>query len=796
MTNSRYATSMHRSPLVIAIAGSLALLCSGAALAEQSQTPSPVSQTDPQAASNTDTPTSSSSNGGSERTVELGTVTVTANKRVENAREVASGISVLGEEQIERLNATQLSDYGDYVPGFQVTSDGTPGQTRVSLRGIAVLSSGSTVGTYLDETPVGSSGIYQAATVFALDLLPYDIERIEVLRGPQGTLYGAGAMGGLLKYVTQQPDLDETEFRFGGGLSSVADGDNGSNVRFGANLPLAKGRLGLRVGYARNDLPGYIDNTVNGKKDINDASQTSARVALLWQGDSASVKLAAMRQTIDSDNNATVALDPANERPIGGDLTNAVYVNEPFKKDINYYSATLDRDLGWGDFTSASGYSDTETKRRQDSTVAYGNFADLALGLPAPGSSYFDVGLDLTKFTQEFRLASKNDARFEWLVGAYYTREKGNQTQAIFLNQLDGSPLTPPFDDAFGTLAALELPTTYRETALFANGTYKFTDRFKIGAGIRYAKNDQDFSQNNLTGALVVVGEEPGSSSETVTTWSLTPQFQLSKDTLLYAKVATGYQPGGPNVAFPGLPSKVDASTLTSYELGLKGLFADRSLQVDLAAFYIDWKDIQVPTSFQGKSGLVNGGTAVSQGVELATVYRPSASLQLGFNAAYTQAELSEDYTTILIPVTAPPDPVFLQLTTGLDGDRLPYVPKFSASLTADYFFPLGRWEGNLGGGLRWVGDRVAGTTERQQVGAADPTFKDPLELDSYAALDLHAGVTMDNWSIRAYVKNATDKRAYSSIARNDNQVTGVTQNLAATPIQPRTVGVEFDYRF
>src|SRR3546814_3799069 len=178
------------------------------------------------------------------------------------------------------MGANSLTDYADLVPGMQVQDSGSPGMTSISIRGVAALSSGATVATYIDEVPVGSSGVYQAANIFNLDLLPYDIGRIEVLRGPQGTLYGAGAIGGLLKYVTRAPDLLDSEFRIGAGLSSVPEGDQGWNVRFGASLPLPEDRLGLRVSYARNELPGYTDNAVDGREAIKRGSQPGARAAL------------------------------------------------------------------------------------------------------------------------------------------------------------------------------------------------------------------------------------------------------------------------------------------------------------------------------------------------------------------------------------------------------------------------------------------------------------------------------------------------------------------------------------
>ncbi|HEX5694324.1 MAG TPA: TonB-dependent receptor, partial [Arenimonas sp.] len=308
-----------------------------------------------------------------------------------------------------------------------------------------------------------------------------------------------------------------------------------------------------------------------------------------------------------------------------------------------------------------------------------------------------------------------------------------------------------------------------------------------------------NFSQNVTEGILLPLQEAPNSSKEDVLTWSLTPQFRLSEGTLLYAKIATGYQPGGPNVLLPGIPPQVDSSMLTSYELGLKTEFADGAVLLDLAAFRIDWEDIQVITSFAGNNGLINGGEATSQGFEASAVFRPTASLQLGLNAAYTDADVARDFPTVFIPSP----PYVVELNTGLGGDRLPYVPKFQWSATMDYFFPVGSWEGQVGGGLRWVDDRVAGTTERQVIVDPTPpgtivqtTITPPLTLDSYHALDLYGSLSNERWTLRLFVKNATDERAYSSIARLSSALTGATQQLDAVPIQPRTIGLEVDFRF
>ncbi|WP_417471708.1 TonB-dependent receptor [Luteimonas mephitis] len=778
MTASTTTGCSRRSRLALAILAAMAFTATGAALAQDA---------DPGRPATADA-------------TELDRVIVTANKRVENVREVAAAISVIGEQQLENMGANSLTDYADLVPGLQVQDAGAPGMTAVSIRGIAAMSSGATVATYIDEVPVGSSGVYQAANIFNLDLLPYDISRIEVLRGPQGTLYGAGAIGGLLKYVTREPDLLSREVRFGAGLSSVSDGDQGWNVRFGASLPLQEDRLGLRVSYARNELPGYTDNIVDGRKDINGGSQTGARAALAWDGDAFDLKLSALRQTIDSDNSASVALDPVTGAAMFGDLTGQVWQPQPFTKDLDLYSLTLDWDLGWADFVSATGWSDTRTMYQLDSSIQFGEFANLQLGLPEPGQSSIRYTLDLDKWTQEFRLSSKSGGRFEWQVGVFHTREDAMQRQYVRLLQGDGSALPAPLDDMFGVLAVVELPSDYKETALFANGSWRIGDRFKIDAGVRQARNDQWFSQNVPSGVLVPLGDVPGESDEDVFTWSLSPQFQVSDDVMVYARAATGYQPGGPNVALPGMPSSVDSSMLSSYEVGLKSQFADRRVQLDLAAFRIDWDDIQVAAQFNGIGGLVNGGEATSEGLELAALFRPVDRLQLGLNAAYTKGKVKNDFAASVIP-----QPGFdVVLNTGLAGDRMPYIPKLAWSATAEYQFDLaGGTQGQVGAALRWVGDRVNDTTERQRITApGDPStildeqITPPVKLDSYRALDVYAGIGKGGWSLRAYANNVTDERAWSSVTPAASALTGATVHNAAVPIQPRTFGLEFDYRF
>ncbi|MBN8887690.1 MAG: TonB-dependent receptor [Rudaea sp.] len=695
----------------------------------------------------------------------LAPIIVTAQKRSEDVQSVPISISVIGSEQLEQMHATQLSDYVNYLPGVQMITSGTPGLGAVAMRGISPLGSNATVSTYIDETPLGSSSFYARSAGNVLDLLPYDVESFQALRGPQGTLWGAGALGGVIQYVTRQPDLDQFSMRVGGDVFGL-DGSGGLGVgaRASLNAPLIPGQLGLSVSLARQNTPGYIDNHRTGESDQNSFSQTAGRVALRWKAtDDLTISLAAIKQKIDGDNNANVALDPLTLQPIYGKRYNNNYVPEPTTRDLDYFTATVNWDAGFADFVSATSYSQTIQRGVQDATMTYGVLFP-AFGQPAPGLSDFRLKLNLYKVTQEFRLASKSDDRFEWLVGTFYTNETSRNYQRASAEKFDGTPI-PGLDP----LALAQLPSSYKEYALFGNVTWKFNDKFDIGAGLRWARNEQEFTQIS-SGSILPTTITPGSSAETVRTWSVGPRWHLTPDTMLYARVATGYQPGGPNVVLPGVPATVGADTLTNYEFGLKTSLIDHRLILDAAVFNIDWKKIQVSASNNVATYLVNGGTANSKGLEFSALYTPVNGLRLGLNGAYTDAKLTEN-----VPAVG-----------GLDGDRLPFIPKWSGSATADYSFPLsGSWTMRVGGGLRYVGDSYTMVNHSPLA----------LPMDSYAAVDLNADIANDRWTVRFFVKNATNKNVYVSLSPIQNGGTGAISQVSGTPLQPRIVGVGFDLK-
>ena len=692
-------------------------------------------------------------------------IVVTAQKRPEILKDVPISISVVGGEQMRKAGATQLVDLSGYVPGLQVDSAGTPGQTTVTLRGVAPLTGAQTVGIYLDDSPVGSSSIYARSSIFSLDLLPYDIDRIEVLRGPQGTLYGASSIGGLVKYVTVAPSLTRTSGVVGG---EVFDIDHAHALGYAGqaliNTPVVQDRVGLSASIVYRKSPGYVDNVQTGRRDQNRYDQLGGRVSLLFKPtDRFSARFSAIYQKVNSDNNAQVVENISTGERLGDGYANNNFLNEPFSKKFQFYSGTLDYDFGFATLTSATSYSRTNIRQTIDASRVYGPlFPLLTGGAIAAGLAPFNLNLDLDKVTEEVRLTSPTSGRFEWLVGGFYTDEKSTNRQVVPALTMSEQPIP-----LLNPLADVTLPTKYREFALFGNATLHLTDWFDFTGGMRWARNNQKFHQ--ITSGLLfgVPSNTPGRSDEDVVTFSVSPQVHLGKAAMIYGRVATGYLPGGPNVAIPGVPPQVQSSRLTSYEVGIKGTLIDPRVAFELAAYDLEWKKIQLTEVIGGVSAAVNGGGARSRGIEGSVIFHPAPALRLAANGSYVDAYLTEDAPAI----------------GGLDGDRLPDAPKWSGSITADYSFDLGPNRANVGAGVRHIGRRLSLV---QSAPGSVPAR-------AYTTLDAHAEFTVDqHWDLRIYGRNLTESKG--AITRT--LLLGQPIQYTVIPVQPRTIGIAAEYRF
>jgi outer membrane receptor protein involved in Fe transport len=724
----------------------------------------------------------------SRQRIVLEEIVVTANKRVENVQNVAASVSVQSGDQLMARSQEQLTDYAAYMPGFYVNNGGSAGQASVVLRGISSVTSSSAVAAYLDETPLGSSSNWNNASVQMLDILPYDLDRLEVLRGPQGTLYGAGSMGGLIKYVLKSPSTSEFEGKIGADVSAIdGAGQSGYDVHGRINVPLVSDVLGVSISLFDKHMPGYIDNAYTGADDTNEAKTYGGRIAALWQPtQDLSVKLSWLEYRSDSDDNAwesfgTVTSVPSTNGAVivkafnsFGDLTQNHAYPQLFHKDLSYGALTLDWDAGPVNVISATGYSKQTTNVSQDFTIQYGSLPTLFGQQAGLSAGRFDYGIE--KFTQELRVVSAPAEHFDWIVGGFYTHERSTDDQYGLIYDTNNQ-LNPTFAPYF---YEGHLPTTYSEIALFGDLTWKLSDRFDVTGGVRSARNTQNFA--NFTGGALAAA--PGwvvapEAKESVTTWSFDSRYHFTVDDMLYARIAKGYRPGSPNNPIAGIPPTVGADTLINYEVGVKSQFLDQRALLNVSVFWIDWSDIQLAAVQNGFGYFANGGDATSKGFELTSAWSPIQPLSLGFNAAYTKSELTS----------------VISGTPFMAGYQLPYVPEWSFSLTADYEWELQNgWNAQVGGGYRWLDKVWLGSVQ------SGPFASPSVQAPSYSVLDFNANVRNGAMAFKLYARNLTNKRAFQGATQGatvaSDAILGGAKQADFPILQPRTVGIGVDYSF
>ncbi len=687
-------------------------------------------------------------------------VIVTADKREENLRDVPQSVTSISGDALQLLRATSFEDYVTRVPGMNLVS-AQAGSNRLVLRGINAGGVSATIGTYVDETPYGSVTGLSNGAVLAPDLDTFDMQRLEVLRGPQGTLYGASSLGGLLKFVTNAPDPTRLSGRFEVSGEGAESSSTGGSVKGVLNAPFGD-KAAVRASGYFSDQPGFIDDPKRGAKNVNGARFSGGRLSFLFHPiDKLTVRVSAVTQDISSHGTSVEDINRVTLAPLYGDLTQSRTFAAPNRVGYRIYNLTGDYDLGFASLVSATSYATLRQDNNQDASAVYG--ALLSGAFKQPLGAAVQQNLRQNKFTQEIRLASRAQ-KFEWLVGAFYTREDNQLHQNLSAISVANAPQIAP---GLSGLAVVSLPSKYDEYAAFANGDYHFTDRFDVSLGGRYSHNKQTESQTT-TGLLVgggsVVG---GTSSENIFTFAVAPKYKVSDDTTVYARIAKGYRPGGPNALSPLAPATVprtfNSDSIVDYEVGVKSDLFEKSVSVELTAFYIDWSRIQLLAAVNGFGVNVNGGSAESKGVEGNVTYVPMQGLTLSANGAYTEAHLTADTPAIL---------------GGRNGDRLPYSAPVSGSLNADYGMPLaGDARLFFGASARFTGRRRSDF---------NPTFGQT-SLPAYTSVDLRAGVDWKNYRVEAYVKNLGDERGILSLAGIGSTPNGAVQ---AGLIRPRTIGV------
>src|SRR6185437_9795434 len=588
-------------------------------------------------------------------------VVVTAQKRTERLQDVPVPVAVLSGAALVDANQLRLQDFASRVPGL-ILSPGAQSTQQLSIRGIAPGGAGNpTVGLTVDDVPYGASATEEGGLTVP-DIDPNDLDHIEVLRGPQGTLYGASSMGGLIKFVTVDPSTEALTGQVQFGTSSVQNGDElGHSVPGSVNIPVSSDFAVRASGFARQD-PGYIDNPVLHIDGINKANVYGGHLSALWKPDETlSLKLSALYQDYKGDGLSDVDVYPPYPPPLGDLQQNYAQRVGPFSRGVQAYSATLHWKPGKLELVSITGYNINSFHDGFDLTVGFGPVTQTLFGVTGT-PDFEDVAT--RKFTQEVRLSAPLGESLDWLLGGFYTRERAHFDQTIEAEDPISGPL-------LGVAEWTRLVESYEEYAAFGDLTVHVTSRFDIQFGARESHNRQTLLGSGDGGLFGVLALTEASNDSSFT-YLVTPRLKISPDLMVYARIASGYRAGGPNNLAPGVPLTFKPDSTRNYEIGTKGTTLDGILSFDASLYYIDWKDLQISEAVNVTSFVGNGGRAKSQGVELSLESNPLSGLTLSGWVSWNDALLTEDL----------PPAAVLAGSYGASGDRLPLSSRVSGSVS------------------------------------------------------------------------------------------------------------------
>ena len=672
------------------------------------------------------------------------TIIVTAQKREQNVQDVPISVFAQSGEELLSRGISDFQSLSFAVPGLFVADTGTFNR-RISIRGIGNVFGGSSlVGVYVDEAGVAGSPSNH------IDLRLHDIERVEVLKGPQPTLYGEGSLGGTIRFITNDPDLQS----FGGSLTVdgavTKDGDPSQELKSVLNIPIVEDQLGIRLTAQYANMGGWIDQPTISRSDINDQELVNLRGKLLWRPSEA-LSLEAMAIVHRNDTGAQNTGEDEDGNftfPFGLPLTSTS------EDDYELYSVAVEYAFQEFTVTSATSYLDSRKSLANVSfrcCVATTSDPDGLLGafnvLSTPSSEIF---------SQELRVTSNGSGPLHWVVGGSY-RDADLPWNVV------------PEGIAFGSGNIIPINTFWRDEseswALFGEASYELTDRFEVGAGARYFE-DNRIEERSVAG--------PGGGTITEVSFdSVNPKFFVNFDLTntinLYANAARGFRSGGTNGP---LAPPFDPENVWSYEAGLKGALADGRLYLEVAGFYSDYSDYQIigfdPAALSNITA--NAGDVRIAGVDLTVIYDVTDSFELGFAGTYNDTEFTS---------------VSLGSTSHIEGDPLDLVSEYNFSFWADYNF--GWFDG--GDGAVRVDYSQQGPEFYRNRSLDNPAipFEYSAESDVINMANVRVSWARGNLSAEVYAENLLNERGF---------VSGLWLENASPRPRPRTLGVKLGVDF
>lgn len=725
-------------------------------------------------------------------------ITVTASKRgAISTQDLAFSVQAIGEEELSQLGATGIEDISGLVPGFTSFNAGS-NQKKLKIRGISSSSESEpqeTVAIYFDDVPLTGFGGTSNENGASPDISLFDLNRVEVIKGPSGTLYGAGSMGGTVRYISNEPNADAFEGRARLSAVDVSDGDTGGGLDLMLNTPLSD-TFALRFVGSYRQVPGYIDNLVQTGvsnetpkgpvSDINEDTVQSYSVTGKWTpNDRLSILARAIKHEYQVDGEGSVDADvrikiPDPTPPFSA-LQQVRFIEEVNEDEVDVFSLTVNYEFDNVSLTSATSYVDRNTFDVQDTSVVPMLFFGAAPGMiggPAEIAAPLENDTDVEQLTQEIRLSSNNGDGISWIAGLYYSEIDKFFTQGGVIPGLDD--LTGGLTGLFGTPDVpfeSETPQTLDQIAVFGEVVIPFADAWELTLGGRWFEIDQDWAQT--ANGLINGGPsfDEGTANESDFNPKATLSFRTQNDALIYGGISRGYRAGGVNqpvpldagtgcrdelesLGFDSAPTSFDSDFVWNYELGAKSTLADGRVRLNAAVYHIDWQDIQARRQLAcGFTFFANSAEAAVDGIEIEFDGQVSDAVRISATAGYVDSRLTRD------------DEFF----GAEDGDAVPGVSDFTFSASFIYDFEIGARPSFFRTDYRYASEF------NSLFNADDPANR---EAGGFGLLNLRLGIAAsDNIDVVLFVNNATDEL---EVAGTQNNLFGDYAFLT----RPREIGL------
>lgn len=771
------------------------------------------------------TPLGASAQENSDQDVGLEEIVVTASRRSESSQDVAIALQAISETKLDELRIDSFNDYVGLIPGVNASGQG-PGKQEVFIRGIspgrtavriASLGSEPSVATYLDETPISYAGRN-------IDLYATDLGRIEVLKGPQGTLFGASSQAGTLRLISNKPEFNEFSVGVTVDVSDTSGGEGSLSVEGYVNFPLVDDKLAARIAVYNSDQGGYIDNIAATRQiplsnpgfggtvpstrataensalvedDFNDAEYTGFRASIKGQiNDNWDATLQVVSQSLDTEG----IFDFEPDVSPGDELNVQTFTRDFGEDEVDLVSLTVNGALGDLDLVYNGSYTERTFEGQTDYTGYANNGPFIPYYICTPGydscgspalftASFFET----ERSVHEVRIATDSDRQLSFIGGVYYddqqTIERSDFTYPA--STLVGFQPNLPIPDAFASDPNVRAPgvtffndflSDREELSFFGSLAYKVSDtvtatlgarRYSIDIGLR-GQSSFNFRTpgpfgNNVD--QILAGQTPTELSDTI--FKLNVSWNASDDVLLYATYSEGFRSGGFNRNGGGgsgavnIPFFFESDNVNSYELGWKTQFADNTVRLNGAVYYTDFTDLQqgvLDFSIDNSSFFDNVGDAEVQGLELDLTWAPTDALSVFGSFSYIDSELVE-----LPPTITNISPA---------GSELPFAPETQWTLGARYEQEFAGFSGYAQTVVKYTDDRFSSLVEIAR-----------FPLDSYTQVDASIGARMGNWNGSLYVDNLSDERGQLDIGAPD-------LIFRINPIRPRTIGIRVSYDY